>query len=57
MFVEKKAYEREAWKLVHLLSPYSKKPLRVKDFLGKDEPQGNKMDVLMKRLEKDRAGS
>jgi len=47
-------YEREAWKLTHILSPYASKGKRVRptDFYRKpDEFQGDKIAELARRLE------
>ncbi len=45
--------EREAWKLAHLLSPWSKKALKPSQFLGQEQTMSKqqKMDKLIERLD------
>ena len=44
--------EREAWKLAHLLSPWSKKALKPSQFFGQETmSKKQKIDKLIEKLD------
>ena len=49
---ERRGYEWGAWMLAHLLSPWSKKALKPSQFLGREMSKNEKMDELVRRMEK-----